>query len=357
MNVWREKLTQALTWRMALPSRFGLEHVYVHLSAIIALPLAAIGLGASLAAAPNYEELKTAAITLPIVWILSLVIRVAAQLLAIGSHGDDFEMVIGPAGNISNDYERLSGPAMLSYAVAGQSATLLLSFLGLLVLGAVAPSPANGLTLAWILDLQTGWSSNAWASQIVWVNGFLFLLHLLPAAPFDSRALVVGWCQVSRPAMSHAQVHRLLASIDSHLALAIAGFSLAMIVTRLSTMESVAIWYALLVVSIFLLTISQLESYLAQQQDDLAEPLLPRSWKERDTAGSVHRQRRTKLSGEYSELPFGESADAPSDHEVVDVDEILRKLHREGQEALSPLEKEALLTASRELQARRQPRH
>jgi len=355
MSVWRERIASVLTWRGGLPPRLGLQHVYIHLSALIALPSTAIALAVLSLSYAGYSELRSAAVTLPIVWILSLLVRVAAQMLAIGSHGDEFEMVVGPAGNISNDYEHLSGPSMLSYAVAGQSATLLLALLGLLVLGAIAPAPASGLTMASILDFQAGWGSNAWASQIVWVNGFLFVLHLLPAAPFDARALIVGWTRVSQPNLPPWRLHRLLASTDSHLAVALAGFALAMIATRLATMDSVLFWYALLFVSMYLLTVSQLEAFQAQQEEEFAEPELPHAWKKRDPSSTINIQRQSKLMSEYrSASAYAESVELSSMAETLDIDEILRKLHREGQDALSPFEKEALLSASREIQARRQ---
>ena len=351
---WRERIHYVLTWRGGLPSRLGLERVFIHLSTFVALPLSAAVLLLISNSAPGYAELRTAAVTLPIVWLGSLIARVAAQLLALGSHGDEFEMVIGPVGNMSNDYQELSGPAMLSYAVAGQSATLLLSLLGLLVLGAMAPSPAAGLTLASVLDFQSGWGNNAWASQVVWVNAFLFALHLLPAAPFDTRALVVGWCHVSRPNLPAWSVYRLLAAIDSHLAVAMAGFALAMIATRLAAMESVLVWYALLFVSIYLLTVSQFEAYEAHSEEEIAQEI-PRSWRQRDPASTLNLQRQPKLSSDYSPLSsFADSADVAQGPDALDIDEILRKLHREGQDALSAYEKEALLIASRELQARRQ---
>jgi hypothetical protein len=247
---------------------------------------------------------------------------------------------------------------MLSYAVAGQSATLLLGLLGLLVLGAIAPTPASGLTLASILDFQSGWGSNAWASQIVWINAFLFGLHLLPAAPFDARALIVGWSRVSQPNLPVWRLHRLLASTDSHLAVGLAGFALAMIATRLATMDSVIMWYALLFVSIYLLMVSQFETFQAQQEEEFAEPELPHTWRKRDPTSSINIQRQSKLMSEYrSGSAYSESVELSSMAETLDIDEILRKLHREGQDALSAFETEALMSASREIQARRQNPH
>ncbi|MCC6511642.1 MAG: hypothetical protein IT423_21260, partial [Pirellulaceae bacterium] len=236
----------------------------------------------------------------------------------------------------------------LAYAVAGQASTLLMGLLGVLVLGAITSSPSNSVTLANLLDLQTGWSANAWASQLVWVNGFLFLLHMLPAAPFDARAFFVGWCHVSSPTMSAGAIHRSLATTDSMIGCSLGGFSAAMIVTRMADMDSAAIWCVLLVVAIYLLSVSRIEQFQALQDDELSEPPLPRVWRQRP--------RPVAFGNELQELGEFDTFQAPSAHEVLDVDEILRKLHREGQDSLSAFEKEALLSASRELQARRQSR-
>jgi len=353
MNEYRPKLAELLTWRGAFPARWGLHHLSIHLSALIAIALTSIVLLILASSSVANAELRTAAITLPVVWVFSLSIRIVAQRLAIGARGDQLEIVVGPAGNISNDYENLSGPNMLSYAVAGQSATLLVGLLGLLILAAIAPTPATGLTLAALLDFQSGWSSHAWASQTVWVNVFLFAIHLLPAAPFDTRALIVGWCHVSQPNWTSARISRLLAATASHLAVGIAGFALAMIATRLAAHEPVVIWYAFLLVSVYLLSVSQFESFQAQQEEELSEPLT-RSWR-RSVQASLNLQRSSASYGD----PDTDEAYTPPDndflpHPPLDVDEILRKLHREGQEALSVREKDALLNASRQLQARRQ---
>lgn len=351
MNPNRPRLARLLTWRGALPARWGLQHVSIHLSAVVAIVLTSAVLLILASTSRANAELQTAAVTLPIVWIISLSIRITAQTLASGIRGDDFEIVVGPAGNISNDYERLSGPTMLSYAVAGQSATLLVGLLGLLILAAIAPTPATGLTLSALLDFQSGWSSHAWASQTVWVNVFLFAIHLLPAAPFDTRALIVGWCHVSQPTWPNSRIERLLASTDSHLAIGIAGFSLAMIATRLAAHESVVVWYACLLVSIYLLSVSQFEIAQAQQEEEFSRPLT-RSWK-RSVQASLNLQ-GTPAPYEDHDSDANSPVAATESPQPLDIDEILRKLHREGQSALSLREKDALLDASRQLQARRQ---
>ncbi len=81
-------------------------------------------------------------------------------------------------------------------------------------------------------------------------------------------------------------------------------------------------------VSIYLLVISQIEAYHAQQADDYLEPPTPRRRQR-------HNWLRIPILPFQNSLIRRRSAGGPSPHEVLDVDEILRKLHREGQESLS----------------------
>lgn len=345
MNSWTDSLTRLLTWRGALLSHLHLRSVFVHMSTLLMVPAVALGISAIPYVTSLDGHWNIAAITIPIVWLLSLAARIGAQAMAIGGQSG-FEFVVGPTGNLSHEYDRLSGPNMMSYAVAGQSATLILALIGMMVLGASPSSP--GLTLAGVLELQTGWHWSAWASQLLWVNSLLFVMHMLPASPFDARALYVGWHQISHPGSSVNAVYRSLSSINSHLGTAGAAFSLAMIFVRWVETQPPGGWYFLLMVSIYLLVVSQIEAYHAHQAEEFLDP-----------PASKLRQRPRLAS--YPDSPYSKFAnfdedplDLPSPHEVLDVDEILRKLHREGQESLSAFEKEALLSASRELKARRQ---
>ncbi len=104
-------------------------------------------------------ELRTAAITLPLIWLVSLLIRVAAQQLAIGNYANQLETIVGPAGNLSTDHERLDGPVMFSYAIAGQVATASLAILGFVVSAAIAPLNESPLTATELLDFKSGWNS------------------------------------------------------------------------------------------------------------------------------------------------------------------------------------------------------
>lgn len=345
MNSWTESITRLLTWRGAMPSQLHLRCVYVHMSTLLAVPAVALGI----AAVPYVTTLdgrwSIAAITLPIVWLLSLAVRIGAQWMAIGNQAG-FELVIGPTGNLSHEYDQLSGPNMMSYAVAGQSATLITALVGMLALGAAPSSP--GLTLATLLELQTGWQWSAWASQLLWVNSLLFAMHTLPASPFDARALYVGWRHISHPGLAASSVYRSLSSIDSHIGTAGAAFSLAMIFVRWMDSQPPGAWYFVLMVSIYLLVVSQIEAYHAHQAEEFLDPPAPRK-RQRPRLASYPDSTFSKFA-DYDE----DALDIPSPHEVLDVDEILRKLHREGQDSLSAFEKEALLSASRELKARRQ---
>lgn len=345
MSSWTECVSHLLTWRGAVPRQMHLRGIYIHVSTLLAIPLAAL----AIFLVPLFTSLdgqwKVAAITIPLVWLTSLGIRILAQWLSLGSQSD-FDLVVGPTGNISQEYDQLTGPNMMSYAVAGQSATMIMALIGALVLGATNSSPV--LTFASVLELQTGWHLNAWASQLIWVNTFLFCMHLLPAAPFDARALYVGWRHISQPGVSAGTIHRLLSSVNSHIGTALASFSLAMLMVRIMENQPAGVWHFLLMVSIYMFVVSQIEGYQGQRADELTEPPTPRR-RQRPQLASYSDTSFSKFS-DYDEDPL----DIPSPHEVLDIDEILRKLHREGQESLSAFEKEALLSASRELKARRQ---
>ncbi len=221
MNSWTESIARLLSWRSPMPKQLHLQGIFVHISLILALPLSAV----AISLVPFFTSLDgewgAAAITIPIVWTISLAVRILVQWLSIGTR-TGFEFVVGPTGNLSHEFSQLSGPNMMTYAVAGQSVTLILAVVGVLVLGASPSSPT--LTLASLLELQTGWHWSALASQLLWVNTFLFAMHMLPASPFDARALYVGWCHISHSGITPGSVHRSLATVDSHIGTAAARF-------------------------------------------------------------------------------------------------------------------------------------
>ncbi len=177
-------------WTMRLPASWGLGQADIHASLLITLGLLSGMLLLISVSRPGFRELQTLAATLPVVWIVSLAVRIAAQQLAIGGYSLDMTTSVGPSGNLSTDYEYLPPKCILAYAAAGQLATCGLIVVGFVVHVAMAPTMDGELRWEHVLDLSSGWGSSAWASQILWINAFIGLLNLLPTVPFDMRAAV-----------------------------------------------------------------------------------------------------------------------------------------------------------------------
>jgi hypothetical protein len=197
-------------------------------------------------------ELRTASVTLPLIWLMSLLIRVAAQQLAIGTHANQLETVVGPAGNLSTDHEQLDGVVMFSYAVAGQLATASLIILGFVVSASIAPVDQTALTASELFDFKGGWTSRAWASQIMWLNLFIGSLHLLPTVPFDMRALVYASSRIRNRRFTQSRIYQTLASMDSHLSGILLGVGLTCAVFQYNYEDIVTGWYGFIAASIYL---------------------------------------------------------------------------------------------------------
>lgn len=249
MNPLTDFVDRIKSWSLRLPSGWGFGHVEIHSSLIIALPSLAISLFLLSFMRFGMAELRTAAVTLPLIWFISLLIRVAAQQLAIGTHSNHLETIVGPAGNLSTDHERLDGPIMFSYAVAGQMATASLIILGFIVAAAIAPVNQpdilnqTTLTASELLDFKCGWTSRAWASQIMWLNLFIGSLHLLPTVPFDMRALVYACSRIRNRRISQSHIYSKLASMDSHLSCILLGVGVACAVIQFNYEGLVTGWY------------------------------------------------------------------------------------------------------------------
>lgn len=359
MNPLTDLLDRIKSWSLRLPTGWGFGHVEIHSSLIIALPSLAAALVLLSFTRLGMAELRTAAITLPLIWLISLLIRVAAQQLAIGTHANNLETIIGPAGNLSTDHERLDGPIMFSYAVAGQMATASLVILGFVVSAATAPVNQadllnqTALTASELLDFRGGWNSRAWASQIMWLNLFIGSLHLLPTVPFDMRALVYACSRIRNRRISQSRIYSTLASMDSHLSCVLLGVGLACAVVQFNFQGLVTGWYGFIAASVYLFVGGRWEAARAAEFDEpaLEEP--------------AYMRRRDPAHARQSESPFPARSDyqphsphyAAEDSDIVtpvlDVDEILRKLHREGESSLSDLERQALLSASQRLKSQR----
>ena len=358
MNPLTDLLDRVKSWSLRLPSGWGFGHVEIHSSLIIALPSLAAALVILSFMRLGMAELRTAAVTLPLIWLISLLIRVAAQQLAIGTHSNHLETIVGPAGNLSTDHERLDGPVMFSYAIAGQMATASLIILGFVVSAAIAPVNQTALinqtalTTSELFDFKCGWTSRAWASQIMWLNLFIGSLHLLPTVPFDMRALVYACSRIRNRRYTQSHIYQTLASMDSHLSCILLGVGIACAIFQYNYESVITGWYGFIAAAVYLFVGGRWEAARAAEFDEPAftEP--------------AFMTRRDPAHARQTDSPFPARSDYQphSSHYAVkdanltqplDVDEILRKLHREGQSSLSDVERQALLTASKRLKNQR----
>ena len=360
------------SWKMSLPSRWGLGHSDIHISLLFTLGLVFAGLAGLAASNPSYYELHTAAITLPIVWTLSLAVRIAAQQLSVGPYSHEMMTHVGPSGNLSTDYEFLPAGRVLSYSLAGQLATCGLLMVGVLVNAAMLPVVDGRLELPRLLDFVCGWGSRAWATQIMWVNAFIGLVNLLPTVPFDMRATFFAVYSRRQRHVQEPSVFRKLASLDSHLSAVMAGVAGTAVVVGFAVGTEVVGWYAAAAAAVYLFVAGRWEGSRALDLEEQYAPIAPRALRAApapaisNTGGEPEvNQGLANLSAADAEeisnslfLSSGDQhdGDAAFEEQAVDIDEILRKLHREGADALSLSEQQALLSASRELQQKRSKR-
>lgn len=354
-------------WTMRLPGSWGLGQAEIHSSLFITIGLLAVLFFCFSINRVGFNEFRTVAITLPIVWIVSLAFRIAAQQLAIGDFAHDSQTVVGPTGNFHTDYEYLSARPMLLYSVTGQLASLGLIALGLVINAALTPTSESVNLSAELLDLRGGWESRAWATQIMWVNVFLFCLHLLPTIPFDMRATVFAVLSLRSRTAQEPKVFRRIASFDSHLAAVMFGAGILAACIEAASGHEIIGWYAAIAAAVYLFVASQWEGARAEELEEQYSPT-PMRIVRRDApqppAVDFHLESELPPEDSFSERA-AEAQDAADDflggfdnsNAAVpyppDVDEILRKLHREGTDSLTLIEREALLSASREIQERR----
>ncbi|MBX3421202.1 MAG: M50 family metallopeptidase [Pirellulaceae bacterium] len=334
----------------------------VHISLIITLVLLSLSLLILGWSRPAMAELRWLAFSLPIVWVVGLTVRIAAQNWAVGSYSQELETRLGPSGNLATEYEYMPSPIIFRYALAGHLATFGLAALGLIVTATLLPLENTRTGWTSLLDVRGGWSSLAWATQILWVNVLLGIINLLPTIPFDNRALLYALA-MRKPFGAESAVLRRLGLIDSHLASALLGCGLTILVFAKATNSEFHFgWYAVLAAAVYLYVASRWEASRAVHLEEQYMPFhtakhehrsrkksqrevepesgdsLPvvKTSKRRDSAAQVGREsRRTVISEAY-------------------LDEILRKLHREGTASLTAREQEALLTASQRLKEKRQ---
>ncbi len=359
---------------MQLPKSWGLGQAEIHSSLLVSLLLLAVFFFALSFLRVGFAELRTLAVTLPIVWIVSLAVRIAAQQLAIGEYSNDMGIVVGPSGNLQTDYEYMPPRIVFSYSAAGQLASLGMVSIGLIVGAAMITPSGSELTIAELLDLRGGLGSHAWATQIMWVNIFLFAIHLLPTVPFDMRATSFAHFSSRSPSPQDPSVFRKVASVDSHLAALMTGVGIASIGFGAVMQQEILGWYAAAASAVYLFIAGQWEMARAEELEE-QYATIPTPLARLDVSSTVHAPHinfGAEPSGESSDAIEGltaeafDSADQMLDEfddnfesqvalqEPMDVDEILRKVHKEGTDALSDLERQTLLSASQEIKQRRE---
>lgn len=363
---------------MRLPNVWGLGQARIHSSLLLMLTSLSILLVFIGLSRPDFAEFLPAALTLPIVWVVSLAVRVASQQLVLGESSIEMETTVGPTGNLATDYEYLPAPRMLFYAVVGQTASLALVLLGSVVSAALIQADGSVVVAAELLDFKGGWGSDAWASQIMWVNLFIAALHLLPTVPFDMRAALFGIFSLQNQNAQEPLVFRKVAVLVSHLSSLMLGVGLSAVVVSLIWRQEIIGWYAAIAAAVYLFVAAQWEASRAEELEEQYMPVLKRTHAAHpQRSNRPHLKFRPRAEGRDDRRPpagnlpatddqrldvtgealasdgFGDESPAEDAQGALDIDEILRKLHRHGSHALSRHEQEALLNASQRLQAKR----
>lgn len=330
---------------MRLPSSWGQSKI--HSSLLIILVLLSFGMLLLSVTHPGFLDFKPFVLTLPMIWVISLTVRIAAQHFAIGSHSLEFETLLGPTGNLSTGYEDLPPKQVLAYALAGHGATFSLVLLGALVNLALAPQNEGHTVWSALIDIDGGWGNRALAAQIMWSNLFIGALNLLPTIPFDTRAFLYAIMCRGQFAEEPAILRR-LAALDSHLATMFLGAGTSLFVCSVFTQYEYFSWYALAAAAVYLFVASRWELARSLQLEEQYMPVVNvRTDLPARRIPATHLQRGREANQNHADKPRERTESRPTD---IDIDEILRKLHREGSASLSVQEQEALLTASQRLQ-------
>lgn len=358
---------------MQLPRSWGLGQAEIHSSLLVSLLLLACFFFGLSFLRVGFAELRSLAVTLPIVWVVSLAVRIAAQQLAIGEYSNDMGIVVGPSGNLQTDYEYLPSRIVFAYSAAGQLASLGLVSVGLIVGAAMITPSGSELTIAELLDLRGGFGSHAWATQIMWVNIFLVAIHLLPTVPFDMRATTFAYFSNRSANPQDPSVFRKVGAVDSHLAALMAGVGIASVGFGAIMQQEVLGWYAAAAAAVYLFIAGRWELARAEELEEQFATV-PTPLTRLDVSSTVHAPHinfgadvdstpsdaidgLTAEAFDSAEQMFDEFEDefeSPSvSPEPMDVDEILRKVHKEGTGSLSESERQTLLSASQQLKQRR----
>ena len=195
------------------------------------------------------------------------------------------------------------------------------------------------------------------------VNIFLFAIHLLPTVPFDMRAFVFAAFARGSKNAQEPHVFRQIGSFNSHLAILMLGIGGTTAALGIYFSQEIVGWYGAVAAAVYLFVASQWEIARAEELEEQYVPT-PTRIARRDSVTSPPLSPHVEFTSEELDAPLvdlaaqahmaaEEEAELEPEPDVPDIDEILRKLHRDGADALTEDERQALLSASRQLNEKR----
>ena len=150
--------------------------------------------------------------------------------------------------------------------------------------------------------------------------------------------------------------------MDSHLAAVMTGIAGTTVAISFAFRTEVVAWYVAAAAAVYLFVASRWEASRAVELEEQYAPIpprvlrvTPRAVPQDSLTNNAAEEADSRGYGEHEDLDDAIAAFSEFERrqESLDVDEILRKLHREGADSLTPVEQQMLLSASRELQQKR----
>ena len=292
----------------------------------------------------------------------SLLILLASVLLhefghycaAIRLGGDGDDIVLGPFGGLASMHPPIEPRGECLMHLAGPAVNFTLCLLAGGVLAIQPDEPLAGmlhpLRPAGLVDDGPGWLQ---ALRLAfWINWMLFLVNLLPVFPFDGGRALRAALSMIRPDASPRRAAAIVALIAKVAALGLSVVAVFLLITGPTSEPGIVpIWFALLLLAIFVYFSARQEEDRAQDIDldddvfgyDFSQGYtsLERNAEiEQETGGPVRRwleQRRDVHLERQREIEADEERR---------VDEILSRLHNQGMESLSEEDRSLLRRVS-----------
>jgi Zn-dependent protease len=262
-------------------------------------------------------------------------------------------IVLGQTGGWAHPQLPPDPPAHLVTAMSGP-----LTYLALVVAGGCALAVADEQNLIKLFSLFAPEFTNSTstlrlaAELIVWINGCLLLVNLLPVYPCDGADLLrsVLWPLVGRSSAAAATTH------VAYVGAAVAAL-LALVLQR-HEVSGVPAWFPLAVISVLMLYGGNRAARQRQHEDGLAidelesddEQWLGGEWIEEERAAVLVEQLQ-----ERQQETLDRKRREREDREDARVDDILARMQDIGFDQLSEEEQAVLKRASRRYRQRRRP--